>query len=114
MTQNQKIIGGVLVVVAVIFFAVLYNQFSSNKSANGVQEFVDNSIAGQDVAKSNPSQIQESIPETPDAAVDAIVSDASLSDDSAFQSEINGEQNAIKESGDEINNLTQTYDENQL
>lgn len=53
------------------------------------------------------------IPATPDTAVDAIIDEASL-DDQALQDDAMNEQEAITASGDDINILTQTYDENQF
>ncbi len=110
MSQKQQMLAGagVLIIVVLIGLAI-YSQSSQT-------------IPSRDLMVGSNSQVdaieQESresvVPAaTPDATVDAILNDAST-DDQAMTDEVATEQDAVTASGDEINNLTQTYDENQL
>lgn len=110
MSQKQKVFVGVILIVVMVLFGIIYAQFSSPVSTRDASSV--NTVRSNQQKEKNSSETV-SIPATPDAAVDAIVNDATL-DEQALQDDAANEQEAIIESGEDINNLTQTYDENQL
>ncbi len=111
MTQKQKVLGGVIALIVVVLFGLLYSRLSVQAPTPGT---IDDS--GMKVASPASQQTVSNaavVPATPDATVDAIIDDASL-DDQSLQKDVTAEQDAVKASGMDITNLSQTYDENQL
>jgi len=111
MTQKQKVLGGVMVLVVVVLFGLLYSQLSVQAPTPGM---IDDS--GMKLGLPASQQIVSDaavVPATPDATVDAIIDDALL-DDQSPQKDVTDEQDAVKASSMDITNLSQTYDENQL
>lgn len=109
MSQKQKALAGAILVVVAVGFGFIYNQFS----AKAPEKDMSFGTAAGTMRNESASKEEVAIPSTPDAAVDAIIADAAL-DDAILDNEVNGEKDAITASGAEINNLGQTYDENQL
>lgn len=113
MSSKQNVLAVAIVTLIVVFIAgYAYDRISmsdpsqtiNNQTADNVPEVkvsLDASI------KSDP------VPETPDAVVDALLQDAAF-DDTTMNSALQNEQESVSESGKNINQLTQTYDENQL
>ncbi|MDD5083675.1 MAG: hypothetical protein PHT88_01890 [Candidatus Moranbacteria bacterium] len=112
MSQKQKVLGVAAALVIVLALAFLYNQFSSvGNTPSGLSVgTTKNTASGVSTRELAPAA---TIPATPDATVDAIIDEVSF-DDQALQDDVTSEKEAISASGTEINNLSQTYDENQL
>lgn len=110
MSQKQKVLAAAIAVAVVAGFGFLYSQFSAQAPSKDDASFGKTTRMMQDEQR---AQEAAAIPATPDAAVDAIIDDAVL-DDSTLENEVSGEKDAITASGEEINNLGQTYDADQL
>lgn len=112
MSQKQKVLGGVAAIIVLLLSGGLYVKLSAprvplNKNISSATNLRVNQQKAQQLSDA------ALIPATPDAAVDAIIDEAAL-DDQTLQTDVNDEQQAITTSGENINNLTQTYDENKL
>lgn len=114
MSQKQKMLGGVGILVIVVF-GFAYSQFSKPKTAMEAPNFqVNKDMINKQIQSRTETQAPIAAATiTPDTTVDEIIGDASL-DDQALQDEVVSEQDAVTASGSEINNVSQTYDENQL
>ena len=120
MSQNQKMIAGAAVLAVTSLLVLLYGQFSTKSTdVSDSAAVVEKSKTGvvvrdaQQVTEKQQDMRASAVPSTPDATVDAIINDAS-SDDQALKDEVNGEKAAVSANSEEINTLSQTYDENQL
>lgn len=111
MSHKQKVLAGVITAVVVVGFVFIYSRLSVQAPSQGAMDA--SAVRKIEVADAEKQSREAAIPSTPDAAVDAIIDDAAL-DDQALSGEVDGEKAAITASGEEINNLSQTYDENQL
>jgi hypothetical protein len=118
MTQKQKIFAGVMIIVIVVITGLIYRQFSLSPNAVFPSGLSLNQKMNTDSTPSSgmnerQTSVAETVPATPDAMVDAILDQASL-DDKSLQDDAVSEKASVTASGEDINNLTQTYDENQL
>lgn len=104
MTQKQKVLAGVMTLIIVLLFGFLYAYFSMPSAAPD---------ANTAVTPQTNAPATAVVPATPDAAVDAIIKDASV-DTQALQTDAASEKDAVKASGQKLNTLSQTYDENKL
>lgn len=110
MSQTNKVVIGIAVAVSLLVFAVMYGRFAADTPSSGTKTNVS-----QEGSVKNPVTTESAVvvPATPDAAVDDILKTAEQ-DDQSLEDEASGEVDSVKGEGEEMNNFSQTYDENDL
>jgi hypothetical protein len=107
MSQKQKIAVVIVAVALAVAFAILYGQFSAQAPTTGTSK---ESVRTDSVGNA-PAQKADAGPVSVDAVVDGLAAEA-LQDDSAFQEEVG--TSALDDESDALNDITQSYDENEL
>jgi hypothetical protein len=112
MSQKQKVSVAIMTLLIVMLLSLLYSYFFKQDSGEIIRsEDALERRTAEDAGGISSNAV--TVPATPDATVDAIIDDASL-DEQTLQDESISEQDAVTASSADINNLTQTYDEDQL
>ncbi len=109
MSRQWKIAASAAVLAVLAALVIGYAGSSMKTPVPGVPAAVNSS----ETMKSDAASKALIEAATPDTAADTALDDASI-DTQAMQDEIDGEKAAIDASGEEINQLSDTYDENQL
>lgn len=109
MSQTNKIAIGVAVAAALLIFAVMYGRFMADTPSSGTKT----NVSQEKSVKSPVTESAVVVPATSDAAVDDILK-AVDQDDQSLEDEASGEVDSVKSEGEEMNNFSQTYDENEL
>lgn len=114
MSQTQKITIGLSVIILAIVFALMYrSMFSQESPAESARDGGMKSVSQTVTEKSMSGNQSESVPSTPDDVAKNLLEESDQ-DGRLLDSEAASEAEDMKNTGNDINSLNQTYDENEL
>jgi hypothetical protein len=103
-----SVAGVAVLATAFSFLAGLYRQEEEKKNRDA-----GNATERSASRSTNDKAVSEESIATPDTLADALVAEMSLGDDAAFEAEVGGERDAVTASVEELQSLSQSYDETQ-